>query len=457
MYLVDFIKRMTRKSNIPVLIYLVLNIFVIAGIVSFLFGGGTMPFWQALLIGIVLYAISLVIALSPIGECILRLQTGCKKIKRVEQINFIEPIFREVYDKAKKLDPSIPDDVQLYMNTDEDPNAFATGRKTICVTEGMLHMPESQIKATLGHEFGHLAHKDTDLILVVSVGNLIVSAFILGIRLVIDLFHLVFGLCTIFMGGSEGAVAAILNAIYHAMITAIVAGLTWVWTKIGVLLVMKASRANEYEADDLAGSLAARFENIPDLNVTLMTKDFDYVQLLNQSKNTTVWMIQSGKGGNLLPAMENADCPDNVDELDEKSACERYGIPNAKTVIDFKALAGDKSDNIPGVKGVGDESAKKLISKYFTIESLYKDIQINGPDIENKWKEVLGLRKGYYKKLVTEKDNAFLSKKLATIKTDIQLGYQLEDFICPTDWEKFDQQFKKYEMSSLRAELAKMQ
>lgn len=83
------------------------------------------------------------------------------------------------------------------MNTDEDPNAFATGRKTICVTEGMLHMPESQIKATLGHEFGHLAHKDTDLILVVSVGNLIVSAFILGIRLVIDLFHLVFGLCTI--------------------------------------------------------------------------------------------------------------------------------------------------------------------------------------------------------------------------------------------------------------------
>lgn len=215
--------------------------------------------------------------------------------------------------------------------------------------------------------------------------------------------------------------------------------------------------SNEYEADDLAGSLAARFENIPNLNVTLMTKDFDYVQLLNQSKNTTVWMIQSGKGGNLLPAMEDTNCPDNVDELDEKSACERYDLPNAKTVIDFKALAGDKSDNIPGVKGVGDESAKKLISKYLTIESLYEDIQIKGPDIENRWKEELDLRKGYYKKLIAEKDNAFLSKKLATIKTDIQLGYQLEDFICPTNWEKFDQQFKKYEMSSLRVELAKMQ
>lgn len=255
MYLVDFFKRITRKSNIPVLIYLVLNVFVIAGIVSFILGGGMMPFWQALLIGIVLYTISLLIALSPLGEWILRLQTGCKKIKRVEQTNFLEPIFKEVYDKAKKLDPSIPDDVQLFMNNDEVPNAFATGRKTICVTEGMLHMPADQIKATLGHEFGHLAHKDTDLILVVSVGNLIVTAFIVGIRLVINFFHFMFSLSAVFIGGSEGVFAAILNSVYHAMITAIVVGLTWVWTKIGVLLVMKASRANEYEADEFSFNL----------------------------------------------------------------------------------------------------------------------------------------------------------------------------------------------------------
>lgn len=252
MYLVDFFKRMTSKSNIPVLIYLVLNVFVIGAIMNMLFGGN---FAVCLLGGIVLYAISLVIALSPFGEFILRLQTGCKKIKRVEQINYIEPIFREVYDKAKKLDPSIPDDVQLFMNSDEDPNAFATGRKTICITEGMLNMPVDQIKATLGHEFGHLAHKDTDLILVVSVGNLIVSAFILGIRLFIDLIHILFSLVTMFLGGPEGAIAAICNALYHAMISAIVFGLTWLWTKIGVLLVMKSSRSNEFEADEFSFNL----------------------------------------------------------------------------------------------------------------------------------------------------------------------------------------------------------
>lgn len=255
MYLIDFCKRMTNKSNIPVLVYLVLNVFVIAAIVQFVLGGGSMPFWLALIYGIVLYAISLAIALSPLGETVLRLQTGCKKINRVEQINFIEPIFRDVYDKARKLDSSVPSDVKLYMCDEEEPNAFATGRKTICITEGMLHMPVEQIKATLGHEFGHLAHKDTDLILVVSVGNLIVSAFVLGIRLVIDLFYIIFSIVTMFMGGSEGVIGAILSAIYHAMISAIVMGLTWLWTKIGVLLVMKSSRSNEYEADEFSFNL----------------------------------------------------------------------------------------------------------------------------------------------------------------------------------------------------------
>jgi len=204
MYLIDFFKRTARKSNIPVFIYLVLNIFVIAVILSIILENGTIPFWKALLIGIVLYLVSLLIALSPVGEWILRLQTGCKKIQNDEQRNFIEPIFREVYDKAKKLDPSISDKVTLYMNHDEAPNAFATGRKTICVTEGMLYMPVEQIKATLGHEFGHLAHKDTDLILVVAVGNLIVSAFILGFRLALECFHISFAFFQFFSVEQKG-------------------------------------------------------------------------------------------------------------------------------------------------------------------------------------------------------------------------------------------------------------
>lgn len=258
MYIVDLIKRLTSKNNIPVLIYLILNIFV-SGFLLYLFpsmfGADPGNFLPYLAAGLIIYGISIVIALSPVGEFIIRLQTGCKKIKRVEQINFIEPLFREVYEKAKKADPSIPEDVRLFMNTDETPNAFATGRKTICVTEGLLHMPEDQIKATLGHEFGHIAHKDTDLIMLVSVGNLIVSAFILFLRAIIGFVQLIFSIAGIFMGGSEGAVMRALTALGNLMVTAIIGGLTKLWTKFGVWLVMKSSRANEYGADEFSFNL----------------------------------------------------------------------------------------------------------------------------------------------------------------------------------------------------------
>ena len=258
MYIVDLIKRLTSKNNIPVLIYLILNVFV-SGFLLYLFpsmfGADPGNFLPYLAAGLIIYGISIVIALSPIGEFIIRLQTGCKKIKRVEQINFIEPLFREVYEKAKKADPSIPDDVRLFMNADETPNAFATGRKTICVTEGLLHMPEDQIKATLGQEFGHIAHKDTDLIMLVSVGNLIVSAFIMFLRAIIAIVQLFFSIAGLVAGGSEGAVMRALTALGNLMVTAIIGGLTKIWTKFGVWLVMKSSRANEYGADEFSFNL----------------------------------------------------------------------------------------------------------------------------------------------------------------------------------------------------------
>ena len=258
MYIVDLIKRLTSKNNIPVLIYLILNVFV-SGFLLYLFpsmfGADPGNFLPYLAAGLIIYGISIVIALSPIGEFIIRLQTGCKKIKRVEQINFIEPLFREVYEKAKKADPSIPDDVRLFMNADDTPNAFATGRKTICVTQGLLHMPEDQIKATLGHEFGHIAHKDTDLIMLVSVGNLIVSAFIMFLRAIIAIVQLFFSIAGLVAGGSEGAVMRALTALGNLMVTAIIGGLTKIWTKFGVWLVMKSSRANEYGADEFSFNL----------------------------------------------------------------------------------------------------------------------------------------------------------------------------------------------------------
>lgn len=252
MYITDFFKRTMRKSNTAVLIYLALNVFIISVIVHYWCGVYGFLYWQAFIISIVLYIASISVALSPFGEWILRLQNGCKKIKKAEQISFLEPIFKEVYDKARKIDPSIPEDVELFMNDDEAPNAFATGRKTICITEGLLQVPEEQIKATLAHEFGHLAHKDTDLILVVSVGNFFVTMFILLLKFATVLMSIFSKLTAVILGNSD---LDFMSDIFRWTNDVLIAGFEWLWTWIGIALVMKSSRKNEYEADEFAYDL----------------------------------------------------------------------------------------------------------------------------------------------------------------------------------------------------------
>ena len=256
MYVVDFFKRMTRKSNVPVLIYLVLNVVIICVIMYALFGqSGDIPGWATVLLGLALYAVSLTIALSPLGEWLLRYQNGCKKITRIEYIEYLEPLFNEVYDRAKQMDPTLPDDVELYMNSDTSANAFATGRRTICVTEGLLELPPEQIKATLGHEFGHLAHKDTDLILVVTVGNMIVTGLIMFLKIIIDIVHFFLGIGAALTGGSEGLLGVLAAAVSRFLVSIFVSGLMWLWTKLGTALVMKSSRDNEFEADEFSFNL----------------------------------------------------------------------------------------------------------------------------------------------------------------------------------------------------------
>ena len=257
MYVIEFLKRTMRRSNIPVLIYLLLNVYLITELIQAVYAsrGPSLYFWDAFRISVVVYAISLTIALSPIGEWILRRQTRCVKIEDGALKDYLTPLFNEVYQKAKEKDNSISDKVQLYITEDDEPNEFATGRKTICITTGLLQLPDELIKATLAHEFGHLAHKDTDLILVVSVGNMIVTGFILAVRLALTIMYLFFSFISIFFGGEGGFVAALAMFIYHTVISLVVSFLTWIWTKIGILLTMKSSRSNEYEADAFAVSL----------------------------------------------------------------------------------------------------------------------------------------------------------------------------------------------------------
>lgn len=164
--------------------------------------------------------------------------------------------------------------------------------------------------------------------------------------------------------------------------------------------------SDEYEADDLIGTLAVKTAREGD-NAVIFSGDKDLLQVLGDRIS-----VVSGK----------KQLTDLV-KTDESHFREKYGIAPVQ-LIDLKGLMGDPSDNIPGVMGVGEKTALKLITAYDSVENLYDHID-ELP--KNKMTE----------KLVNDKEMAFLSKELATIITDVPLGFSWDDLI-PKD-KKTDQ------------------
>ncbi len=217
--------------------------------------------------------------------------------------------------------------------------------------------------------------------------------------------------------------------------------------------------SDEYEADDFAGSIAEKFWQQE--SIVLMTKDVDYLQLVSDERNIRAWMVQvsQDKADKLFAAYqvdkERTNLPDKVFEFTEAYIEGEYGLSSGNMVIDWKALAGDSSDNIPGVKGISDKSAIPLLNEYHTVETLYEALKEEGPGIENFWKESMGLRKGSYKKLTAPgaKELALLSKQLATIKRDIPITEELSYFICKPNKDGFLRMVERFGFQSLKEEL----
>lgn len=147
-----------------------------------------------------------------------------------------------------------------------------------------------------------------------------------------------------------------------------------------------------YEADDLIGTIARK----SGVFTYILTGDRDSLQLVN----STTHALLTKKG--ITEILDVS--PDNVEEV--------FGVP-ADRVVDFKALAGDSSDNIPGVAGIGEKSAVELIRTYGNLDGVYANLD-----------EIKGSR---HDKLLAGKDNALLSYKLARIDTDAPLEFSLSD------------------------------
>ena len=217
--------------------------------------------------------------------------------------------------------------------------------------------------------------------------------------------------------------------------------------------------SDQYEADDFAGSITEKFWQQD--SIVLMTKDVDYLQLVSDERNVRAWMVQVSqeKADKLFAAYQvdkkRTNLPDKVFEFTETYIQGEYGLSSGNMVIDWKALAGDSSDNIPGVKGISDKSSIPLLNEYQTVEALYEALEEEGSGIEDFWKEFLGLRKGSYKKLTAPgaKESALLSKQLATIRRDIPIAAELSDFTCIPNREGFLKIVDRFGFQSLKDEL----
>jgi len=160
-----------------------------------------------------------------------------------------------------------------------------------------------------------------------------------------------------------------------------------------------------FEADDVIGTIATQISAIGGsasggkaqerIKTIIVTGDMDTLQLVNDT--TSVYTMRRGLSDSIM--------------YDSEKVFARYGL-NPDQIIDYKALRGDPSDNIPGVKGIGEKTAVTLLQKYSTLDGVYENIE-----------EIKGAVKD---KLVRDKAQAYLSKDLATIALDAPVALELE-------------------------------
>lgn len=180
-----------------------------------------------------------------------------------------------------------------------------------------------------------------------------------------------------------------------------------------------------YEADDIMGTLAKNAV-LSGFHVYLLTGDGDALQLLDD--NVTVVMMKKGFG--------------NYEFIRKERLFEVKGITSPDQIIELKSLMGDASDNIPGCPGVGAKTAVKLLNEFRDLDGIYQNID----QIKGKIKE----------RLLEHRELIFLSRDLATIRTDIPLECDFNSCQLSFEADKVKQKFEELEFTSLSSWVKKI-
>lgn len=164
--------------------------------------------------------------------------------------------------------------------------------------------------------------------------------------------------------------------------------------KLVPLMGIKCFEIDNYEADDIIGTYSKMALIDPEFETTIVSSDKDLLQLINEE--TEVKLLKQ---------------KDYI-RMNEETFIDTYGIKPIR-MIDLKGLMGDASDNIPGVKGIGEKTALKLLQEYDSLENVYNNID----NIKGATKQ----------KLIDGKESAFMSKDIATIYNEVPVTYSLEE------------------------------
>lgn len=184
-----------------------------------------------------------------------------------------------------------------------------------------------------------------------------------------------------------------------------------------------------FEADDILGTIAKHIDELDgnDTEVLIVTGDKDMLQLVDEKVN--IALIKKGIT--------------NLEVYDIEAVKEEFGF-DPKTIIDYKALKGDSSDNIPGISGIGDKRSKKLIDKIGGVEEIFEQLEQEDPKLQEEFTDHI------IDKLKEGREDAEVSKKLATIKTDVEdIDFSLEDCKVNFEEQKIRDIFTKFEFFSL--------
>lgn len=190
-----------------------------------------------------------------------------------------------------------------------------------------------------------------------------------------------------------------------------------------------------YEADDVIGTVAKELKK--EVDVVIASGDMDMLQLVDDDR-VTVFTFKKGINDTIV--------------YNEAAVQERFGF-GPELIPDYKGLRGDPSDNIPGVKGIGEKTASVLIQQFGSVEDIYKALKKDPEKLAEA-----GIKEGMIKKLQEQEEDALFSKELATIHTSVPIRFSLpkEEFRSNLSEKKVTAMLEEFDFRSLVPRMRKL-